>query len=944
MMKANSAFALCAGLLSVSALAQDAPSERPAVALKYGAFDPATTVLSVPEILQGGEDTELWIVQFHRHATEVMRRAVREQGGAIYSYLPENAYVVRMPMAAALSVSGLGVVRSVSYYHPAFRLEKQLIAELMTSSATARRYNIVVVDKHADKPSLSARIALIGGEVLNQNSGSLLLEVFLDNAQLLQAARFDEVLWIDRWSAPEDDMDNARIQGGANYVEGIGGYTGRGITGHQMEGLNPNHVDWNNTPIGFPAGCTASDSHGHNTAGIVYGNGTSSPLARGMAPDAQAIFTSCRTNRYANFQSLIATHQILFTTASWGSARTRDYTSISAEADDICFDQDIIWTNSQSNAGNQDSRAEAWAKNVFAIGGVNHANNSNPLDDSWQNGSASIGPASDGRTKPELCAYYDNIATSASNGGFSLTFGGTSGATPIVAGHNALTLQMYTDGIFGNTLRNPGGSRFSNKPHFTTLKALQIVCANQYGFTAASTDNRREHQGYGFPSLRNMYDDRGVLYIVDEEDVIAQGQGMRYTLAVPAGRPELKISMSYSDPAANPSSTLARINDLTLRVISPSGTRYWGNYGLTSGTSSLTGGSRDEINTLENVFVRNPEAGNWKVDVIGYIIATDAHVETPAVDADFGLVARGATFVSKAPITIAVGSISKFGTGCVGSGQQPNFCLSQNTTGALTRETRAWEYASRVFTPTALSVAGFELRTASVSGGTVIQNAALYLGTAAGPTDPAIASATMTIGGAEGFYSTTFPAPVNVPANSYFYLALTHADSSYVSTVVSGTTSPGYYRLATGTWTSSGLLTEPAYRVLCAGGGSNAVPLFQLSGTPDIGESLDAELSLAAANVAASLLVGFSNTTLGSVPLPFDMGPIGAAGCRLYTSTDFAIATVTNSSGSALVSIPIPPDGTLVGFGVYMQFFVIDPPANSLGAAVTDAAAVLFGG
>ena len=54
-----------------------------------------------------------------------------------------------------------------------------------------------------------------------------------------------------------------------------------------------------------------------------------------MAPDAQAFFTSCRSNRYNNFRTLVNTHNIMFTTASWGSPRTRQYTSVSAEADDI---------------------------------------------------------------------------------------------------------------------------------------------------------------------------------------------------------------------------------------------------------------------------------------------------------------------------------------------------------------------------------------------------------------------------------------------------------------------------------------------------------------------------------------------------------------------------------------------------------------------------------
>ena len=133
------------------------------------------------------------------------------------------------------------------------------------------------------------------------------------------------------------------------------------------------------------------------------------------------------------------------TTASWGGQRTFFYTSTSAEADDITFDHDITWTQSQSNAGNQDSRPQAWAKNVFSVGGIHHANNGHPSDDSWQNGGASIGPASDGRIKPTMCAYYDSIGTSDLTGsaGYSAAnwtagFSGTSGATPIVAGHNVL--------------------------------------------------------------------------------------------------------------------------------------------------------------------------------------------------------------------------------------------------------------------------------------------------------------------------------------------------------------------------------------------------------------------------------------------------------------------------------------------------------------------------
>ena len=41
-----------------------------------------------------------------------------------------------------------------------------------------------------------------------------------------------------------------------------------------------------------------------------------------------------------------------------------DYTTISAEMDDLLFIYDIAIAQSQSNAGNRSSRPQAWAKNV----------------------------------------------------------------------------------------------------------------------------------------------------------------------------------------------------------------------------------------------------------------------------------------------------------------------------------------------------------------------------------------------------------------------------------------------------------------------------------------------------------------------------------------------------------------------------------------------------
>ena len=65
-----------------------------------------------------------------------------------------------------------------------------------------------------------------------------------------------------------------------------------------------------------------------------------------------------------------------------------------------------------SDSADADARPQAWAKNVISVGGVQHFNNSVSTDDSWLAGNGSIGPAQDGRNKPDLCAYYDSVWTS----------------------------------------------------------------------------------------------------------------------------------------------------------------------------------------------------------------------------------------------------------------------------------------------------------------------------------------------------------------------------------------------------------------------------------------------------------------------------------------------------------------------------------------------------
>ena len=131
------------------------------------------------------------------------------------------------------------------------------------------------------------------------------------------------------------------------------------------------------------------------------------------------------SDRYAHTRQLVdpaGRFRAVFQSNSWGGGLTTSYTGVSAAMDDIVFDHDILICQSQSNAGSRRSRPQAWAKNVLSVGGQFHFNTLDRGDDRW-NGGASIGPAADGRIKPDLSNYYDRIHTtsSATHGRLAIT-------------------------------------------------------------------------------------------------------------------------------------------------------------------------------------------------------------------------------------------------------------------------------------------------------------------------------------------------------------------------------------------------------------------------------------------------------------------------------------------------------------------------------------------
>ncbi|MCH7873001.1 MAG: S8 family serine peptidase, partial [Planctomycetes bacterium] len=470
------------------------------IGLRYANFDPMQALPQVDIELAADEANELYLVQFWTVPLDEFREQIEAMGGKIYRFMPNHTHIVRMPLEVAAQVSQWPQVRWLGAFHTAYKLDDVILSSLAAEMPedTTARYMIEVFERDATREviesptvgddasgaaaieevvergtgqlrAVKAAVEAMGAVVHNIRPGQFWLEATLTPAQLLEVARMNAVHFIEPWPGPmEMDMDIVRQVGGADYLEGQTAATGQGVRGEVFDSeLRVTHQEFtNNAPLIHSPSATPGTAHGTSVYSIIFARGASAN-ARGLLPDAdQGIFYRGGDSTYFGggdksrlqiAQDLAgAPYNAVFQTSSLGLARTTVYTANSAEMDDVVFMTQVLHMQSQSNAGccanPRASRPAAWSKNTVSGGAVNHFDTAGRADDTWKNGAncsnpscgTSIGPAADGRIKPDLCFFFDaTLAATRANNSAYTQFGGTSGATPSIAGYMGLFHQMW---------------------------------------------------------------------------------------------------------------------------------------------------------------------------------------------------------------------------------------------------------------------------------------------------------------------------------------------------------------------------------------------------------------------------------------------------------------------------------------------------------------------
>lgn len=632
------------------------PRETPdELELRYQRFDPRDASPNLPARLQAGPENRLFVVQYWTQGLEAYREVLRAEGARIEFFLAHHANVVTLAPERAAQVRELSFVRAVVPFHPAYKLEEPLLEAVLAQRNGSVRINVVTTHL-GDEEVLTAWIASRGGAIVSVSGPAQLVVADFVYERLVELAGLDQVQWIDRAGPVAFCLDVAREFHGTNELEARFGLTGTGVAVEVLDaGCDIAHPDLANNLILH--GPIDEDFTGHGTpvTGIVGGDGLGNARARGIAPDALLIvadvdFGMQGGSRYEHTRQLVdpaGPYRCLLQTNSWATVpMTPHYNSVSRQLDVILFDfPRFIALHAMGNGGGTITFGEAWAKNSITVGALNHRDTLSDHDDHW-NTSGRSGPASDGRIKPDVASFYDRILSTdnlgsdgRSGGDYFGGFGGTSGATPLVAGHMALILEMWHLGMFGNP--HSGATPYDNAPNNSTAKALLLHGTKQWSFAGVDDDRTRVHQGWGRPDMRVLMERLPQMFVIDESDVLGLFDRREYWIQVEPGAASLGATLVYRDPPGTVGSTFSRINDLDLTVTSPSGLVYHGNHGLRESMTSLPGGSPNSVDPVENVILLAPEPGRWRVTVRASELNEDSHLETAALDADFALVVSG---------------------------------------------------------------------------------------------------------------------------------------------------------------------------------------------------------------------------------------------------------------------------------------------------------------
>ena len=194
-----------------------------AVLLRNALIDTSLgTELDIPNSLRAGADPETYIAQARGPVTAAFRRHITSAGGRIVSYIPNNAYLVRLDSGGADRLAKWTGTQSVLPFEPYYKLEMKLLEMAVAGQALPDDALLNVVLFPGSEPTVAKRLAKLGVEVLTQDRTpfGVKLVARVPSDQLTALARLTEVQGLERYRPRRLANDLTRPRLGVEVFKG----------------------------------------------------------------------------------------------------------------------------------------------------------------------------------------------------------------------------------------------------------------------------------------------------------------------------------------------------------------------------------------------------------------------------------------------------------------------------------------------------------------------------------------------------------------------------------------------------------------------------------------------------------------------------------------------------------------------------------------------------
>ncbi len=451
------------------------------------------------------------------------------------------------------------------------------------------------------------------------------------------------------------------------------------------------YYNWSGGPTGeedtCPATTTGTSGHGTHTSGSLAGDtspyadcaGFTTPARNGgdgLAPGAKLVvqemgdgfeYLNDLGGTLLNLTDVAYQNGARIHSNSWGGACydilgecipgcTMPYDSYARDADLAMWSRpDLLVVVAAGNGGGLcpapiSVGTPANAKNILAVGAVGHGVNA-----SIPSSFTSPGPVHDGRLGAAVAAQGESTVSAASDANLatnncaSCSLDGTSMSAPTAAGLAALVREYYTAGFLAAGTRN-AASGFM--PSGALLKATLIDGAVPLSANAPEPDFEA---GFGRIQLDRTLAFAGgsfQLRVDDHREGLTTGSVVSHAYDVAAGTP-FRATLVWTDYPAALNVAVARVNELKLEIVDPSGTTWFQTLDPGTGLPAATSNGanpHDTRNVEERLVFDAPAPGRYIVRVRG--------VDVPFGPQPFALVVRGALTDCPAPAAPAAPSLA----------------------------------------------------------------------------------------------------------------------------------------------------------------------------------------------------------------------------------------------------------------------------------------------